>query len=265
MVHETAGTLHVTRWKTSGPRVGLIHGNAQGSQVGGDAHFVRQQDLVAQGWHLLVPDRPGHGLSPDPGRLDDAALDGALMTELLGDGAHVVGQSFGAAVALAAATQRPELVKSPTVVEPAMQLLGTDIPAVRWFIFRLMRIMLFSLTPARRIRGFAAAVGIPDSIRGGKSPSELARMGRGIKELRLPRKQDLVQQLAVIKARGIPFMVVTGGWNPAFEAIGARVADLGGGKHRVIASPHHFPPLVSDAFNDQLDHLMRAAQTRQRD
>ena len=256
------GTLvHVARWGTTGPRVVLVHGSAQGSQVGGDKHWENQQKLADRGWQVLVPDRPGHGLSPDPGRPDDADLDGALIAELLGDGAHLVGHSFGGAVALAAAAQRTDLVKSLTLIEPAMQMLGTDIPAVRRFVFKLVRIMLFSLTPSRRILNFAAAVGIPESIRGGKSAEELARMGAGIKALRLPGKDALRRQLGLIHERKMPFMVVTGGWNPAFEAVGARVAELGGGKQVVIASPHHFPQSISNEFNNLLDTFMRAHET----
>lgn len=260
---EIAGTLvHVTRWGDSGPRVILVHGSAQGSQVGGAEHYACQQALAERGWQVLVPDRPGHGRSPDPGRPDDANLDGALIAELLGDGAHLVGHSFGGAVALAAAAQRPELVESLTVIEPAMQTLATDIPAVRWFIFRLVRIMLFSLSPAKRIMRFAAAVGIPESIRGGRSDAELARMGRGIKQLRLPGKDDLRRQLDVIRGRSIPFMVVTGGWNPAFEAVGDRVAELGDGKRVAIASPHHFPQSISDEFNAVLDRFMKDHESK---
>ena len=255
---EIAGDrIQITRWGGQGPRVVIVHGSAQGSSVGGSEHFAKQQELAARGWQLLVPDRPGHGLSPDPGRPDDANLDGAIVAELLAGSAHLVGHSFGGAVVVAAAEQRPDLVKSLTLIEPAMQALATDIPAVRRFLFRLVRVMLFSLTPKRRILNFATAVGIPESIRGGKSDAELARMGRGIKELRLPGKDDLRRQLAVIKERGIPLMVVTGGWNPAFEAVGARVAELGGGTHVVVASPHHFPQSVSDEFNDRLDAFMR--------
>ena len=253
-------TIHITRWGPSGERVILVHGSAQGSRVGGDEHFARQQALAGKGWQVMLPDRPGHGRSPDPGRPDDAEIDGAWVAELLGDdGAHLVGHSFGGAVTLAAAALRPDKVRSLTLIEPAMQAIGTDIPVVRRFLFKLVRVMLFSLTAQRRIVGFARAVGIPDSIAGGKSDAELKRMGAGIKALRVPKKADILAHLALIKARGTRFAVVTGGWNPAFEAIGDRVALLGGGERLVIASPHHFPQGVSEEFNDWLDAFMRRA------
>ena len=58
--------LHVTRWGDSGSTVVMIHGGAQGSSVGGDRCFAAQQRLAERGWQVVVPDRPGHGKSPDP-------------------------------------------------------------------------------------------------------------------------------------------------------------------------------------------------------
>ena len=84
----------------------LIHGGTQGSAVGGSSHFATQERLANEGWQLLVPDRPGHGLSPARGCPDDAALDGEWAASIVGDGAHLVGHSFGACVALAAAVKR---------------------------------------------------------------------------------------------------------------------------------------------------------------
>ncbi len=73
--------LHTTQWGDAGPLVVMVHGNAQGSEVGGDRHFSRQAALVG-GWRVVVPDRPGHGRSPSPGRPDDAEADGKLVAEL---------------------------------------------------------------------------------------------------------------------------------------------------------------------------------------
>ena len=123
-------SMFVTRWGQQGPRVVLVHGSAQGSSVGGDRHFNAQERLAERGWQLLVPDRPGHGRSPDPGRPDDAEADGALVADLLGDGAHLVGHSFGGCVALAAAAKRPEAVRSLTIIEPAMAALAVNKPVV---------------------------------------------------------------------------------------------------------------------------------------
>ena len=248
--------LHVTRWGDHGPRIVLVHGSAQGGSTGGDGHFSRQQALAARGFQVVVPDRPGHGRSPSPGRPDDAEADAAWVVDLLGDGAHLVGHSFGACVALAAAAKRPSAVRTLTLIEPGMQKLATDNPAVRKFGLRIMAAIALSWTPVRRAERFSRIVGIPEDIRGGRDREELARIGRGIARLKLPAAATLRIQLAEVKRAGIPLLVVTGGWNPAFEIVGARVAAAGGGRHEVIASPHHFPNLISDEFNHMLAALV---------
>ena len=250
--------IHVTRWGTSGPVVVMVHGSAQGSQVGGDGHFSRQKDLAGMGWQVVVPDRPGHGRSPAPGRPDDAEADGEWVAELLEEGAHLVGHSFGGCVVLAAAAKRPGVVRSLTLVEPAMMPLAMDDPAVRAFAGKVME-SANAPTPAGRIKAFAKVAGIPDEIRGGKSEGELNRMGEGMKALKLPTPPTLREQLGAVRNAGIPLLVVEGGWNPAFGAVADKVAEAGGGKHVVVKSENHFPQLASDDFNQQLDTFMRNA------
>ena len=219
-----------------------------------------RRDLAALGWQVIVPDRPGHARTPSPGRPDDAEADGALVAPLLGDGAHLVGHSFGACVALAAAALRPGAVRSLTLVEPAMMHMCADDPVVLGFLKQLGASAASAKTPAERLSGFARLVGIPPEIRGGSNEAELTRMGQAMAALKLPPPPVLLAQLAQVKAAGIPFQVIDGGWNPAYGATASRVATLGGGRRVVIASPHHFPQLVSDAFNEELVAFMRAAE-----
>ena len=249
--------VHVTRWGDHGPRIVLIHGSAQGSLVGGDVHFSRQKTLSEMGFQLRVPDRPGHGRTPARGRPDDAEADAIWVSDLLGDGAHLVGHSFGGCVALAAAARRPDAVRSLTLIEPGMQKLATDDAAVRKFGLQIMAAIAFSWSPIKRAERFSRIVGIPEEIRGGRERDELARIGRGIARLKLPTGAALRKELATINQAAIPLLVVTGGWNRAFDVVGARVAEAGGGTHRIIASPHHFPNLVSDAFNEMLTAFVR--------
>lgn len=253
--------IHVTRWGEAGPRVVLVHGSAQGSKVGGDHHFAAQQALCDEGWQLIVPDRPGHGASPAPGRPDDAEADGAWVADLLGDGAHLVGHSFGGCVALAAAARTPNAVRSLTLIEPGMQKLAIDDPQVRRFVLKLVATMIFSFSPERRAVRFAKLVGIPGDIRGGASREELKAMGRGIAKLKVPSAATLRRELETVKQFGVPLLAVTGGWSPAFDAVGARAAAIGGGRHAIVPSPNHFPNLVP-AFNPMLTAFMRDAEVR---
>ena len=180
------------------------------------------------------------------------------VDELLGDGGHLVGHSFGGGVALATAARRPEAVRTLTLIEPALQKVATDLPVVRRFVARMIFTALTSFSPATRITRISKLLGIPDSIRGGTSKEELNRIGRGFARVTLLTGDEIRAMLAVIKARKIPLLVVTGGWNGAFDAVAARVAELGGGRHVVVRAPHHFPQNVSDEFNDLLDAAMRS-------
>jgi pimeloyl-ACP methyl ester carboxylesterase len=258
-----AASIHITRWGSAGPRVILVHGGVQGSAVGGERNFSNQKVLAERGWQLIVPDRPGHGLSPDPGRPDDAEADGAWVAELLEDGAHLVGHSFGGACALSAAARRPSAVHSLTLIEPAMHNLARSDPRVMRFLFRMITTMLFSTSGAARAKRMLKILGIPPELRS-PSPEELETLGRNAARGRIPSKPTLERELLEIKRAGIPLLVVTGGWSPAFEASSDKVAATGGGRRAIVQSDHHFPQWVSDEFTRILAAFMEESDAKAR-
>lgn len=258
-------SMHVTRWGQVGTRVVMVHGSAQGSNVGGDRHFVAQQKLAIQGWQILLPDRPGHGLTPYPGRPDDPEADGTLVAAMLGDeGAHLVGHSFGGCVALAAAAANPHHVRSLTIIEPAMAALAMDLPLVKRFGLQIVKVLFLSFSARTRIMRFMELANIPPEIGGRSSEEELRQMGRALLRLKLPNRKTLTRQLEAIRRAGVPVLVVSGGWSPAFDAISDRVAEVAGGGRLIIPSPHHFPQQVSEEFNQVLDHFMRECDANRR-
>jgi pimeloyl-ACP methyl ester carboxylesterase len=102
-----------------GPRVLFV----PGSVVGADLTWRRQR-VLSDNWTTVFPNRPGFGQSPPLPR-NDFEAEAPLFAELLGDGAHLVGHSYGAVIALYAAALRPEALHSLTVSEPgALQLAG---------------------------------------------------------------------------------------------------------------------------------------------
>jgi pimeloyl-ACP methyl ester carboxylesterase len=242
----------------------MVHGGAQGSAVGGERNFSAQKPLAERGWQLIVPDRPGHGQSPNPGRPDDAEADGAWVAELVGDGAHLVGHSFGGCVALAAAAKRPAVVRSLTLIEPGMLKFATSNPHVKRFVFRLLLTTLFSPSAVRRAERFANLIGLPPEIRGRYDREELKRVGRSLARGKIPSKSAIARELTETKRAEIPLLVVTGGWSPAFEATGDMVAAAGGGHRVVIKSGHHFPHLMSDEFNQILTVFLEKSDARQK-
>ena len=84
-------------------------------------------------FHLLVPDLPGHGSSPDSTfDLEDCVgrLTGLIQERAAGAKAHVVGLSLGGAVGLTLAATNPAVVQSLFVsgtsvaLHPALASLG---------------------------------------------------------------------------------------------------------------------------------------------
>ena len=258
------GSIYITRWGQSGPRVVLVHGGTQGSRDGADRQFAAQKPLADSGWQLVIPDRPGHGRSPDPGRPDDAEADGAWVADLLEGGAHLVGHSFGGCVALAAAAKRPSAVHSLTLIEPGMQALAIGDPSVKKLVFRIVTTLMLSWSAVSRARRMMKLLGIPPEVSGRFSRDDLQRIGKSIRRAKLPSKAVLERQLAEIKRAGVPLVVVSGGWSPAFEATADKVAAVGGGRRIVIDAGNHFPHFIADKFNAALTAFMIESDANRR-
>ena len=122
-----ATPVHVTVWDEAGvgaPAVVMVHG----TMTWGTDAFEAQRSL-AERYHLLVMDRRGFGGSPDIDR-SDYEVDAADVVELLGDGAHLVGHSYGSVVAMLAAASCPQAVRSLALIEPSAYRLAEHDPAV---------------------------------------------------------------------------------------------------------------------------------------
>jgi pimeloyl-ACP methyl ester carboxylesterase len=103
---------HVTRWGNREPIV-CVHG----SFGWGEETFHAQGEL-ADAYELLLIDRRGYGDSPPGERVDfEAQVDDVVA--VLGDGAHLVGHSYGGLLALLAAALRPDAIRSLVVIQPA--------------------------------------------------------------------------------------------------------------------------------------------------
>ncbi|MGH2982974.1 MAG: alpha/beta fold hydrolase [Solirubrobacterales bacterium] len=107
-----------------GPPVLFVHGDIVGPSL-----TWRKQRELAERWRLLIPSRPGFGDSAPLDR-NDFEVEAPMFAELLGDGAHLVGHSYGAVIALLAAAERPGAVRSLTVSEPGALRLAAGNPEV---------------------------------------------------------------------------------------------------------------------------------------
>ena len=270
--------INVLHWGSAGPRVLIIHGGVQGGLGGGPSTFAKQQPLASQGWRLELVERPGFGQSPSRGP-EDMEADAAWIAEMLGDGANLIGHSWGGAEAMLAAARRPDAVRSLILIEPALQALlfgspriGAD-PALRASADAFGGIIMKARTPADYALGFGSMLGAVDPDNAGSTamgglqgdPERAARFGCSLLRARMAPPPAMRAAAARIKEAGIPVLVITGGWSPLFDAVGDLAAELTGGRHVVIASPNHFVQLSSAAeVNPAIDSFMRAASARSR-
>src|SRR5437660_3384902 len=146
--------LHCKR-AGSGPPVLFIHG----SVVGADRTWRHQLELASR-WTLLLADRPGFGTTAPLARGDFEA-EAPLFAELLGEGAHLVGHSYGAVIALHAAALAPESVRSLTVSEPGCMRVaaGNELVAAAIAHGETLYAHADSLQPLDFLRAFRGGVG----------------------------------------------------------------------------------------------------------
>ncbi|MFP4275516.1 MAG: alpha/beta fold hydrolase [Paracoccaceae bacterium] len=124
---EAAGFPTLVRHFGEGPRAALMIHCTLGQSALWQPLAERLGDLLS----MTAFDLPGHGGSgawQGPG--DVQALAVRMAADLLGTGpADVIGHSFGGTVALRLAAERPELVRSLTLIEPVFfQVLAKDRP-----------------------------------------------------------------------------------------------------------------------------------------
>ena len=261
--------INVTRLGT-GPSVVIIHGGVQGGLGGGPVTFDKQRSMADLGWELAMVERPGFGQSPSRG-VDDMESDAIWIAELLGDGAHLIGHSWGGAESLLAAARRPQAVRSLVLVEPALQMLALTDPRVqadpvaRGNLTRMGAMLLTAGSPRDYGLAFASGLGpttgnAPDL---GGLDEAAARLGCALLQARMASPAAMRQAAEIVADARIPVLVISGGWSPIFDTTGEVVARLTRGHHLLVASPNHFPQLENpNEFNGAVDAFMRAAMAK---
>ena len=231
-----------------GPRIVFVHG----SIVGAETTWRRQLSL-AERWRLVIAEWPGFGASP-PLERGDFEVEAGLFAELLGDGGHLVGHSYGAVIALLAAAERPEAVLSLTVSEPgALKLAGT--PEGEEMIANGNRLFAArdSIAPVDFLRYFRAGTGssrqtpeeLPEELLRG---AELAMAERPSWEADVP--------LDSLVAAGLPVLAISGGHSPVFEAVCDTVAERLGGERATIEGKGHNIPETGAPYNERLERFL---------
>ena len=236
-----------------GPPILFVHGDIVGPSL-----TWRKQRELAERWSLVIPSRPGFGDSP-PLERNDFEVEAPMFAELLGDGAHLVGHSYGAVIALLAAAERPEAVSSLTVSEPGCLRVAEGTPVVDEMIANGE--LLFENTSTipseeflRLFRGGAgSAYGTPEQL-----PEELMHGVELLKRERPPWEAEI--PLERLAAAGFPVRVLSGGHSPAFEAVCDALAEGLSAERAVIPGRGHTVPSTGAPYNEGLEAFMASAE-----
>jgi pimeloyl-ACP methyl ester carboxylesterase len=236
-----------------GPPVLFVHGDIVGPSL-----TWRKQRELAERWSLIIPSRPGFGVSP-PLERNDFEVEAPMFAELLGDGSHLVGHSYGAVIALLAAAERPEAVRSLTVSEPGCLRVAEGTPVVDEMIAN--GVLLFenaSSIPSeeflRLFRGGAgSAYGTPEQL-----PEELMH---GVELLKRERPSwEAEIPLERLAAADFPVLVLSGGHSPAFETVCDALAEGVSAEREVILGRGHTVPSTGAPYNERLETFLAAAE-----
>jgi pimeloyl-ACP methyl ester carboxylesterase len=185
-----------------GDTVVLVHGSGHRDWTWSD------QRALADRYRLVIPFRRGYGTSPaaDP----DFEVDAADVAALLDEPSHLVGFSYGGIGSLLAGSRRPELVRSVTAIEPPALGVALDHPAVQELAGRLEAVFEDGeRTPEEFGVAFAEAMGFEP-----RAPSpELRSVLESFMRERSPHEAEIPA------LDGVPVLIVSGVWHPAFEAV----------------------------------------------
>jgi pimeloyl-ACP methyl ester carboxylesterase len=245
------GDLFVESWGTGVPVI-LVHG----SLATGADEWQAQRPLADAGFRLVVLDRRGYGRSPAADG-EDCLRDAEDIAELMADGAHLVGHSYGGLGALHAAARRPEATLSLALLEPAALSLGQDHPAGRALVDGVRQLWNEDLADEDWVVRFLALVGSdpaalpPELIAAAVPLAPVVRRGRPIWQSDLP--------LAALAAARFPKLVVSGGHSAGFDAICDDLAVRIGAARAVAAGAGHEVQFAGAPLNERLLALWRGA------
>jgi pimeloyl-ACP methyl ester carboxylesterase len=124
----------------SGQPLVLLHGGLVDARW-----FEPNLAPLVERFHVYIPERRGHGHTPDvPGRItyqlmaDDTI---AFLDTVVGEAADLVGHSDGAFVAMLVAMQRPELVNRLVMISGGFNKSGDAVPDAEWDVDQIAQFL----------------------------------------------------------------------------------------------------------------------------
>ena len=228
-------------------RIVLVHG----SVTGGGPTWASTVEHLADRFEVLVLERPGFPPGP-PVEHVDFDEHAHWLADLVLDGDHLVGHSYGGVIALLTASLVSDRLRSLTCVEPPCTGVALDNPAVAAFARGGAELWEHGPRddPEAFLRTFLIAVGSNFEPPSPLSP-ELEQGARALIAERGPWEAEI--PLARLAAAPFPKLVVSGAHHAAFDGIcdvlerelSAERVDLPGFGHSAQRHPE-VPPLLAD-------------------
>lgn len=216
----------------AGERVVLVHG----SIATGPHEWHAQRTLAEDGFELVVPTRRAYAEVPVT-RGEDVVGDATEIADLLGDGAHLVGHSSGGLVALLAAAQRPDAVRSLVVAEPPVFAVAEHEPAVARLRADIEPLLAETIGDRAFLEEFLRAVGTPlDEV----PTTLLEEWEHYVPAVRYGTAMwDVAVPVQALRDAAFPTVVVSGGHHAAFTAMCEQLAQAVGAEHVVLPGAGH--------------------------
>ncbi|MGH8495209.1 MAG: alpha/beta fold hydrolase [Gammaproteobacteria bacterium] len=199
----------------------------------------------------------GHGRGGVVER-EDFLRDAKDIAEFMGDGAHLVGHSYGGLGVLFAAARRPEATRSLTMLEPGAFSLGQHHPAARALVDGIRRMWDQDLPDEEWVIRFLKAVGSdpdafpPEFLAAALPLVPIFRRGRPMWDPDLP--------LSELASATFPKLVVSGGHSAGFDAICDDLAERIGASRLAVEGAGHEIQFTGQPLNEALLAVWRTPQ-----
>jgi pimeloyl-ACP methyl ester carboxylesterase len=201
---------------------------------------------------LLIPTRRGYPGGPEAPR-QDFERDAEDLAALIGEGAHLVGFSYGGVGCTILTADQPERVRSLTLVESPIYKAAPDDPEVQEIIISGDAVLAREADEETERRFLANAGMDPGALTGRhreliQQAIEAARGGRP------PSEAD--PDLDAIARAGVPAMVVSGAHHNGIEILCDALAVRLEARREIVKGAGHAVPRAP-GFNDVLEDFLR--------
>ena len=220
--------------------------------VGPELTWERQADL-ARRWNLLIPTRRGFPGGPEADR-QDFERDADDLRSLLGDGAHLVGFSYGGVGAALLSGQDPSRVKSLTLIEAPIYKGAPDHPSVREIITSGDAVLAGDANEKTE-RRFLMNAGMDPGAVAGRHRELIQQSIDASRGGRAPSEAD--PDLNRIADADLPVMVVSGGHHDGIEMICDGLAARLNARREIVSGAGHAVPRMP-GFNELLEEFLRS-------